>query len=192
MTRRTFSRICTVAFGAAATPPLMTGEIAARTMAASAAGVGAGPRVGPSTAQDTDAGQLRSEFLLDLVFDRGPANNVGSQGVSLTVVPVAGGTFEGSGLKGKIVGPSGDWIVSRPDGSSLLDMRMVLQTDDDQKIALTWRGIAYVQQGGDLFARILPMFETGAEKYSWLNKIVSVGVYRPVAGKVGYRVYKIL
>jgi hypothetical protein len=36
------------------------------------------------------------------------------------------------------------------------------------------------------------MFETGAAKYAWLNNIVSVGVNRPMPGKVAYRVYRIL
>jgi hypothetical protein len=47
-------------------------------------------------------------------------------------------------------------------------------------------------KGGSLFARILPMFETGAAKYAWLNNVVAAGVYRPRAGKIGYRVYQIL
>lgn len=54
------------------------------------------------------------------------------------------------------------------------------------------RGIAYTPEGGSLFARILPMFETGAAKYAWLNNVVATGVYRPTAGKIGYRVYQIL
>ena len=54
------------------------------------------------------------------------------------------------------------------------------------------RGIAYTAEGGSLFARILPTFETGAAKYAWLNNVVAAVVYRPRAGKIGYRVYQIL
>ena len=58
---------------------------------------------------------------------------------------------------------------------SVLDLRLVLQTDDGQKILMTCRGIAYTASDGSLFARIQPLFETGAEKYAWLNKDVAVG-----------------
>lgn len=169
----------------------MGSDIAARTLTESETD-SATARDTPSPVPMAQDGQLRSEFLLDLLLDRGPANNVGSLGVNRVVVPVAGGTFEGPKLKGTIVGPSGDWIVGRPDGSSLLDLRLVLQTDDGQKVYMTCRGIAYTQPNGRLYARILPLFETGAPKYAWLNNIVAVGVYRPVPGKVAYRIYSIL
>ena len=69
---------------------------------------------------------------------------------------------------------------------------MLLETDDAQKIYMNCRGIAYTPPGGALFARILPMFETGATKYVWLNNVVAVGVIRPVPAKVAYRIYRIL
>ena len=145
-----------------------------------------------SSGQRMEENQLHSEFLMDLVFERGQPNKVGFPGGSRTIVPVAGGTFEGPGLKGTIVNPSGDWIVARPDSSSLLDMRMILKTSDSATIYVSWRGIAYAQPDGSLFARILPMFETGAAKYAWLNKVVAVGVYRQLTGKIRYQVFRIL
>jgi uncharacterized protein DUF3237 len=38
----------------------------------------------------------------------------------------------------------------------------------------------------------LPVFETTAPKYAWLNNVVAVGVYRPDLGKIAYRMYRIL
>ena len=111
---------------------------------------------------------------------------------SSVVVAVSGGTFEGPRLKGTVIGPAGDWIVQRDDGSRLLDVRALLQTDDGQRVYVMWRGIAYTPPGGTLHARILPMFETGAAKYARLNNVVAVGLYRPSAGKILYRVYEIL
>jgi hypothetical protein len=180
MTRRTFARLSACIASAAAAPALLGGGVAGAT--SQELGSAAVP----------DAAKLQSELLLDLVFEKGPASSVGSVGVNRIVVPVSGGSFEGPKLKGTIVGPSGDWILARPDGSSLLELRMVLQTDDSQKILMTCRGIAYAQPGGALYARILPMFETGATKYAWLNDIVAVGVYRPMPEKVAYRVHQIL
>jgi Protein of unknown function (DUF3237) len=136
--------------------------------------------------------KLQSEFLVDLVLDTQPANNIGSLGVNRVVVPVSGGTFDGPRLKGTVIGPGGDWIVRRPDGSSVLDVRILLQTDDNQKIYVTYRGISFTPQGGAQYWRIVPVFETGAEKYLWLNNIIAVGVHRALPGKVAYRVYQIL
>ena len=71
-------------------------------------------------------------------------------------------------------------------------VRLLLQTDDAQTIYVSWRGIAYDHPGGGLFARILPVFETRAPKYAWLNNIISVGVYRGLPKTIAYRVYRIL
>lgn len=179
MTRRTFAQLSAVAAGAFVAPALIAADTTQTTGATS-----------PTAAADNE--NLQSELLFDLVFDKGAANVVGFPGGNRVIVPVLGGTFEGPKLKGTIASPSGDSIVARPDGSSLLDLRLLLQTDDAQKIYMACRGIAYTQEGGALFARLLPLFETGATKYTWLNNVVAVGVYRPVPGKIGYRVYRIL
>jgi len=157
-----------------------------------AAGAGVNAAEAQSSAPPATEERLQSELLFDLVIERGPASSVGSPGGNRVVVPVAGGTFEGPRLKGILVGPSGDWIVARPDGSSVLDLRIVLQTEDSQKIYMTCRGIAYTPPGGPLWARIVPAFETGAEKYLWLNTVVAVGVNRTMPGNVAYRIYRIL
>lgn len=141
----------------------------------------------PAPPQDSE--KLQSEFLFDIALDTLPPNSVGADRL---IVPVSGGTFEGPGLKGTVVPPGGDWIVRRPDGSSVLDVRLVLQTDDGQKISMSWRGISHTPPGGAQYARITPMFETGAAKYAWLNNVVAVGVLRRASGRVGYRVYRIL
>jgi hypothetical protein len=173
MTRRLFAKLSSAAAGFAAAPILAAGTAA-----------------GSVSAPEDD--QLHSEFLLHIVIETGPVHPIGSAGLTRAVVPVAGGTFEGPKLKGSIVGPGGDWIVGRPDGSSLLDVRLMLRTDDGQDIYMSWRGINYTPSGGSQYARIVPAFETGAAKYLWLNDIVAVGVYRPTPGKVAYRVYQIL
>jgi len=136
--------------------------------------------------------KLQSEFLLDLKLETGTPQNLGSAGGGRLIVPVSRGTFAGPRLKGTIIPPGGDWVVQRPDGSRVLDVRILLQTDDGQRIYVSWRGIASTSPDGALNARILPVFETGAEKYSWLNNVIAVGVYRPDLGKIAYRVYRIL
>jgi hypothetical protein len=187
ISRRNFSRLFTATAAAAIVPAVLIGDPAAAAHAMIGGAADAGV---PSPSTDGDT--LQSEFLMDLTLDRGAMSNVESGGIKRAIVAIAGGTFQGPKLRGTIVGPSGDWIVARPDGSSVVDIRAVLQTDDQQKIYMTCRGIAYPMPGGVLHARILPLFETGAARYGWLNNVVAVGVYRPTAGKVTYRVFRIL
>ncbi len=146
----------------------------------------------PTPSPSPAAEKLESELLFDIVFERGQATSVGSPGGNRVVVSVSTGTFEGPKLKGTVIAPSGDAITIRQDGSSVLDLRLLLQTEDGQKILMTCRGIAYAGPDGTLFARLQPLFETGSEKYAWLNKVVAVGVFHRVPGKVSYRVYQIL
>ena len=178
MTRRTFGKICAASSACAAAAPL----------SAAASWMEASQRGNDQPAAPFQNDKLLSEWLFDLIIDTQAPHAIGDH----LVVPVVGGTFEGPRLKGVIVPPGGDWMTHRPDGSNVLDVRIVLRTDDMQEISMTSRGIGYTPSGGTLYARILPLFETGATKYAWLNDIVSVGVYRTMPGKVAYRVYQIL
>ncbi|HLO00955.1 MAG TPA: DUF3237 domain-containing protein [Pyrinomonadaceae bacterium] len=192
MTRRSFTKLWTAGAGAAIAPVLIARGSTASGVSNGNANVSSMANDEQSWARSTADEKLQSELLFDLVFERGAANKVASPGLNRVIIPVSGGTFEGPQLKGTLVAPSGDWLVARPDGSSVLDLRLLLQTDDAQKIYMNCRGIAYALPGGALFARLLPMFETGAAKYLWLNNVVAVGVYRPMPEKVAYRIYRIL
>jgi hypothetical protein len=145
--------------------------------------------------QTPDPPPLRSEFLMDLVIEldgpgRGRAE-IGHLGATMMPTAVTGGSFEGPRLKGRLVPPGGDWAIRRADGSVALDVRVTMQTDDGAHILMAYRGINYTPPGGSLYLRTTLTFETNAERYLWLNNIVSVGVARRPAAP-GYRVYQIL
>jgi hypothetical protein len=131
---------------------------------------------------------LKTEFLMDAVFDVATPQTVGPR----RIVPVTGGTFEGPRLRGTALGGGSDWILLRPDGASELSVRVTLKTDDDQLINLTYRGLLYTPKGGELYLRTTPVFETGSAKYDWLNKIIAVGVGKSVPGKAAYSIYQVL
>ncbi|HYL36964.1 MAG TPA: DUF3237 domain-containing protein [Bryobacteraceae bacterium] len=134
---------------------------------------------------------LRSQFLMDLVLETAPGAAAGSHNIT----PVTGGTFEGPRLKGKVLGPGGDWTTRRPDGVIILDVRTTLETDDGQRIYTTYRGVIYrpqQQPSAATYWRTTPIFDTAAPKYDWLNRIVAVGVRFDVPGKVAYHIYEIL
>ena len=118
---------------------------------------------------------------------------------------VAGGTFEGPRMKGTILPGGADWIIVRPDGSTTLDVRIVLQTDDGATIGLTYRGMrhgpadvmAKVNAGEMVdpslyYFRTAVFCETASEKYDWLNRVIAIGTgHRPPEGPV-YDIFEVL
>ena len=136
---------------------------------------------------DQHEGGLESEYLMDIVLETAAPQTLGSR----MIVPITGGRFEGSQLKGTILDGGGDWIMRRANGVSELDVRMTLKTDDGSLIYMTYSGVIARGESG-MYWRTLPRFETDAEKYGWLEKVVSVGVGKRVEGKTAYSVYRIL
>jgi hypothetical protein len=85
---------------------------------------------------------------LDLVFnlhlELGKPTDVGQIGPagSRRVVPVAGGTLEGPGLKGKIM-PGADYQIIHPDGLVEIDAHYVVQMENGDSIYITNRGMRH-------------------------------------------------
>ena len=118
---------------------------------------------------------------------------------------VAGGTFEGARLRGKVLPGGADWIVVRPDGVTTLDVRLVLETDDGAAIGMTYRGLRHgpaavmdrlnrgeVVDPSTYYFRIAVVFETAAAKYAWLNGAAFVGTGdRTPSGPI-YDVFEVL
>jgi hypothetical protein len=118
---------------------------------------------------------------------------------------VAGGKFEGPKLRGTVLPGGADWIIGRPDGSTTLDVRIVLRTEDGAAIGMTYRGMrhgpdavmAKVNAGqfvdpSEYYFRTAVAFETAAPKYDWLNRIIAIGTgSRPPEGPV-YEVFEVL
>jgi hypothetical protein len=133
---------------------------------------------------------LKFEFLCTLLVELGEAQVIGEgpHGVR-RIVPLIGGKIEGPKIKGEVLPFGADWVLVRPDGVFQLDVRATIRTDDDELIYVGYKGI--FDSSRDYF-RVTPFFETSSEKYSWLNKIISVGIGKPGEGKVEYEIYQIL
>ena len=122
------------------------------------------------------------------------------------IAQVSGGTFEGERLCGKVKeAPGGDWLLLRPDGVLMLDVRLMLETDDQQLIYMSYRGMRHgpkevmdrLNRGepvnpADYYFRSVPVFETASEKYAWLNRIVCVASGSRTATGPAYEVYEVL
>ena len=117
---------------------------------------------------------------------------------------VPGGVFEGERLSGQVLDGGSDWQSVRSDGSITLDVRLVLKTHDDALIGMTYRGLRHgaaevmrrLDQGeavdpADYYFRMLPMFDTAAPAYAWLNGIVAVGVGHRLASGPVYSVFEV-
>ena len=151
--------------------------------------------------------ELRSDLLFTLRISLHPLQQLGTTPYGQrTICPVSGGVFEGARLSGNILPHAGaDCLLRRADGSFQQDVRMTLETDDGALVLMTYRGVRYasaevsakIARGEhvdrrEYYLRIAPFFETGAERYLWLNHIVSVGVGERTPHGANYEVFQIL
>ena len=114
----------------------------------------------------------------------------GPQGSRL-IVTVSGGSFEGPRLRGKVAEvAAGDWLTMRADGSFRLDVRLVLETDDGASILMSYNGVGTRTDDGAT-VRSAPTFETGDERYTWLNGVQAVGLGATGGPGIIYDVYAI-
>jgi hypothetical protein len=150
--------------------------------------------------------EVRTRSLFVMRLDVRPLLIVGATpGPYRRVGIVPGGVFEGERLSGAVLDGGSDWQSVRTDGSTTLDVRLVLRTNDDALIAMTYRGIrhgppdvvARIEKGevvdpASYYFRINPMFETASAKYDWLNRVVAIGVgHRRADGPI-YSVFEVL
>ena len=86
---------------------------------------------------------------------------------------------------------AGDWVTVRDNGSVRLDVKIVLETDDGAHILMQYSGIG-VRTDDGLDIRSAPQFETGDEKYAWLNDVQAIGVGHAGRDGVTYDIYQVL
>jgi hypothetical protein len=128
-------------------------------------------------------------FTLDLQVAEGPQIIKSGPHGTRIIAEVAGGTFTGERLNGSVVSPGGDWVTARADRNIQLDVRLTLVTDDDAVILMQYKGIGEPAVG---VARSAPQFETGDERYAWLNNVQGVGIGQlHQGGGVTYEVYSL-
>jgi hypothetical protein len=143
-------------------------------------------------------------FTLHLSVDA-PQTPGGPAGAERRVGNIPDGRFTGDRLAGTVLPGGGDWQTLRADGATLLDARILLRTDDNALIAMTYSGVrhgppevmARLGRGEEVdpaayYFRIVASFATSAPRYEWLNRIVAVGTgHRLPAGPI-YNLFEIL
>ena len=153
----------------------------------------------------TEWTQLSSRPLAVLTADLGPAQALGgTPRGTRKIVPVTGGKIEGR-INGKILAFGGDWACTRPDGVLELDVRLTIETDDGALIHMTYEGMRHGTQEDlqalaegkhvppeRLYFRIQPRFETSAPDWTWLNRILCVGIGERLSSGPRYHLHEIM
>jgi hypothetical protein len=150
--------------------------------------------------------EIRTTHLMTLILSVAGMQAIGATpNGNRRVGLVSGGHFEGPKLKGTVLPGGADWIIARSDGSTTLDVRIVLETDDGATIGMTYRGMRHgpaavmekLNAGefvdpSQYYFRTAIAFETAAPRYDWLNRIIAVGTgSRPPEGPI-YDIFEVL
>ena len=120
------------------------------------------------------------------------------------IIPITGGSFRGEKLAGRVLPGGADWQVIRADGVAELDARYTLETDDRALIYV--RNFGYRHGPAEVLQRLAagepvdpslyymrttPRFETGAERYRWLNRLICVATGARRAAAVELEVFEV-
>jgi hypothetical protein len=103
------------------------------------------------------------------------------------LLAISGGTVSGGRLRGEVLPGGSDWQTVREDKSVLMDARYAIRTLDGALIGVVETGVrhgppevlARVAAGEAVdpsayYFRTTPRFETGDERYAWLNNAVAI------------------
>jgi hypothetical protein len=120
------------------------------------------------------------------------------------IVTITGGTFEGPGIKGKVVPGGADWQIIRADGFSELDTRYTLETDKGQIIYVQNAGMRHAAPAvmekllkGEavdpklVYFRTIPTFETAAPDLQWLTRAIFIGTGERYPTEVVIRFWRV-
>jgi hypothetical protein len=155
-----------------------------------------------------DVADITTEHLFDIVVDLEERLDIGIGPYGRRMLfAAAGGRFDGPSLRGEVLPRGGDWTLFRPDGAMALDVRLTLRTHDGGLVHLTYGGrwvvppalravvadpaARYQVDPARYYFRTNPLFETGDERYAWLNDIVCVGYGYLVPGGIAYKIAKV-
>jgi hypothetical protein len=151
--------------------------------------------------------ELRTAHLFTIWLEVGEMSDVGATPYGhRRIATVKGGRFEGKELRGTVLPtPAGDWLLLRADGVLQLDVRLTLRTDDGALVYMSYRGLRHGPQWvldrlnrgekvdpSEYYFRTTPVFETASDRYSFLNRIISVATGRREATGPIYDVFQVL
>lgn len=105
------------------------------------------------------------------------------------VVSVDRAVAEGERLRAEAVGVAADWLIVGAGGVGTVDVRMTLRTHDGALVYLRYEGRS--ARPGRAPNHVAPLFETGDERYAWLNQVLGVGKGVVDGDTVTYDIYEV-
>jgi len=138
----------------------------------------------------------RTEFVYEAIVDLEPTLQLGpSPFGDRRMVPIVGGSFEGPGLRGKVMAGGADRQLVRRDGATALDAVYELQTHDGAILSIRNRVLSRPARNGQPRYAFSTIDITAPDgPYGWLNDFVYVGTLdslRPKRAAVVIRVFRI-
>lgn len=122
---------------------------------------------------------------------------------SRLIYTAEGGEFEGERLRGTVRPNGGEWFLQPDEGPGQIDVRLLLETDDDALIYLRYTGVLDFTEAivrtlaagkssdfGDNRFLTQARFESGDPRYAWLNHTIAVGEGRVHPDCVEYAIYE--
>jgi hypothetical protein len=149
--------------------------------------------------------EIKTEFLfkIDLDFEIAILGDT-PYGVR-RIAKLNAGSFEGPKLNGTVSPGGGAWTLVRRDGVLDIEVRLILETHDKHQIYMHWKGLRRVPKEvidrlhrnetvdpGTYYFRATPYFETGSEKYGWMNCICAVATGSVVTNARRLDVFQVL
>ena len=132
---------------------------------------------------------LELEPLCAMEMDIGDVFQIGRGPFGSRVIgELVHGRLEGDRLRARQLGcAAADWALVRDDGFVRGDIRIAWRTDDGASLYMSY--IAYLDMNAPAYCT--PEFETGDERYAWLNRtrIVGKGGYHPEEKRVDYQLF---
>jgi hypothetical protein len=118
---------------------------------------------------------------------------------------VSEASLEGERIRARLAASGGDWMAMSPNGFWRPDVRAQFVTDDGAVVLMHYTGL--VQQTGtfaaaaqadrptdwdDQYVRLAIRFDTGDERYAWLNTSLFVAAGRLLGtGRIEYAVFRV-
>jgi hypothetical protein len=97
--------------------------------------------------------------------------------------------FEGEKLQANGKGSANaDWVTILPDGTAVIDVKILLESDDGALIFVSYTGRLDLATGT---AYAAPTFQTGDERYAWLNNLLALGKGKTDQKTLTYELFEV-
>ena len=109
------------------------------------------------------------------------------------VVEITSASYSGDRIQGNLKGvAAADWLVVSPQGIGLMDVRLTVETHDGAVLYGAYPGRVDISKGLEgAVVYSTPLFETGDERYTWVNSVQMVAKGVISAGILRYEIYEL-